>query len=142
MRNSPRSVMAHNVRQTNILVKRECAPGDIGESALWRHYVRMANDGTKNYLREWRKAKGYSLVQLGELVGKSHGQLSKIENGKHPWSQDLLEQLAKIYGCGPIDLLVSGPADQPNIFSIWHKANASQKREIADIADIVLKRAS
>ena len=49
-----------------------------------------------SYLKEKRKAKGLTLVQLAEQVGVSHPYLSQIENGKKssPPSSDVLIRLA------------------------------------------------
>ena len=38
-------------------------------------------------------------------VEMSHGQLSRVERGESPYSQNLLEGLAKLYRCEPADLI-------------------------------------
>lgn len=61
------------------------------------------------FIREWRKARGLTLVQLGELAGVDHGNLSKLERGIFPYSQSVLESLAIAMGITPVTLLALHP---------------------------------
>lgn len=61
------------------------------------------------FIREWRKARGLTLVQLGELAGVDHGNLSKLERGIFPYSQSVLESLAVALGISPVTLLALHP---------------------------------
>ncbi len=67
------------------------------------------------YLREWRKAKGLTLTQLGHLAGVDHGNLSKLERGIFPYSQAVLEKLADALGVSPAMLLSFSPAEAEEI---------------------------
>lgn len=77
-------------------------------------YVRRL--GT-HFLREWRRAKGYSLRSLAdklENVAKfemSHANIGRIENGEQPYTEELLEALADIYRCKVVDLLSRKPEE-------------------------------
>lgn len=87
--------------------------------------VRMAQQPRiwrKTYLREWREFRDKSLESVSAQMGLTHGQLSKIERGLHPYSQHVLEVAALEYGCTVLDLLSRPPgeADKP--------AAAKQKR--------------
>lgn len=62
------------------------------------------------FIRDWRKFRRLSLVELAERVGVTHATLSRVETGKSPYSQDLLENLARELGCRPVDLLLRDPA--------------------------------
>lgn len=73
------------------------------------------------FIREWRKARGLTLVQLGELAGVDHGNLSKLERGIFPYSQSVLESLAVALGISPVTLLALHP-----------DAVAKLKEELAD----------
>lgn len=44
-------------------------------------------------------------------MGLTHGQLSKIERGLHPYSQNVLEVAALEYGCTVVDILSRPPSD-------------------------------
>jgi transcriptional regulator with XRE-family HTH domain len=51
-----------------------------------------------HFLREWREWAEYTLEDAAEAVELSHAQLSRIERRLQPYSQPLLEALAKVYG--------------------------------------------
>jgi transcriptional regulator with XRE-family HTH domain len=57
------------------------------------------------YIREWRKHRGLTLVQLAERVGMTQASMSRIETGKQPYSQGVLEALADALSCDPADLI-------------------------------------
>ena len=102
----------------------------------------------KHYLREWRDHRGYSLERVAEqletlshhheflrpdgkkAVGTTHQNLGKIERGVVPYSQTLLEMLAKIYNTDAGSLIIRNPQDPEAIYSIWDNIPAS-KREAA-----------
>jgi transcriptional regulator with XRE-family HTH domain len=64
-----------------------------------------------SYMREWRQSADLKLPQMAKLVGKSISTLSKIENGKLPYGQEVLEGYAAAIGCSPADLLSRKPQD-------------------------------
>ena len=69
----------------------------------------------RSYIREWRKDAGLTLEglvgRLAELSGYeiTDGQLSRIERGDQPYTQDLLEALAVALRCEPADLIRRPP---------------------------------
>lgn len=63
------------------------------------------------YLREWRKAKGLTLTELGRLAGIDHGNLSRLERGIFPYSQGVLEKLAAALDTSPAIILTFTPAE-------------------------------
>jgi transcriptional regulator with XRE-family HTH domain len=83
--------------------------------------------GTKTFIREWRRAKGLTLVQLAERIGITHGQLSKVERGLRPYSQLLLEALARELGTDPASLLMRNPTDPDGIWSIWDQVPPTER---------------
>ena len=80
-----------------------------------------------NFLRQWRKHRGLTLEAVGAEVGR-------VEKSEVPYSQDLLEQLADIYGCEIADLLVRDPTDPEGMWSIWDRAQPAQRNQIAAVA--------
>ena len=57
-------------------------------------------------LRELRRAKGLSQVQLAERTGIDQGALSRIENGKtQAMDFDVMARLCDALGCEPGDLI-------------------------------------
>lgn len=87
-----------------------------------------------NFLRQWRKHKGLTLETVGAEVGMTGPNLGRVEKGEVPYSQDLLEQLAEMYGCEIADLLVRDPTDPEGIWSIWDRAQPAQRSQIAAVA--------
>ncbi|MFI6154445.1 Scr1 family TA system antitoxin-like transcriptional regulator [Kitasatospora sp. NPDC051170] len=57
-------------------------------------------------LRRFRKAKGYTQIQLGELIHYSDSLISLIENGQRPAPLTLLRRADKVLDtCGALELL-------------------------------------
>jgi transcriptional regulator with XRE-family HTH domain len=93
----------------------------------------------RNFLREWRRKSNRTLEQVADHLHMTHGNLSKIERGKVPWNEDLLDALADLYGCEPVDLLIRDPSDPEGIWSIWDNAKPVERRQIVAIAEAVVK---
>jgi len=68
-----------------------------------------------NNLRTYRKSSGLSLRQVGDKVGLSVSQLSRIERGKAPITTLLLDSLAELYLCDISDLLDASPGPLKSI---------------------------
>jgi len=83
---------------------------------------------TKTYLREWRKHARLSLEAAAAEMGLTHGQLSKIERGLHPYSQRILDVAARLYRCTVADLLIRAPGEADDLFGLWARFDARQKR--------------
>lgn len=82
----------------------------------------------RTFLREWREAREKTLEEVAAKMGIGHWQLSKIERGKSPYSQKILEIASKEYGCTVADLLTRRPTDSPGLFSVWEKLDEGQRR--------------
>lgn len=118
----------------NIAVKPQCSWGGIGNGYVVAHIVRMAKTYSRTFLREWRKHRGKTLVQVAEYLHMTHGQLSKIERGDQPYNQGLLEALAELYMCAPADLIIRDPSDPQGMWSIWDNAAPGDRDKIVAIA--------
>lgn len=102
------------------------------------HHVHMAKKPTKKpeglkptFLRAWRDQTQLSLETAAEHLGMTHGQLSKIERGKSPYNQRLLESAAKLYGCTVVDLLTRGPDEAEGLFAAYANLDSEGKRQAA-----------
>jgi transcriptional regulator with XRE-family HTH domain len=93
----------------------------------------------RTFLREWRRHRDKTLVQVAEELHLTHGQLSKIERGLQPYNQELLERLSEIYNCEPVDLLIRDPSEPTNIWSIWNQAKPGERRQIETVAEALLR---
>ena len=87
-----------------------------------------------NFLRQWRKARGLSLAAVGAEIGMDGTNLGRVEKGEVPYSQDLLEMLADLYGCEIVDLLIRDPGDPDGMWSIWDQAKPTEREQIVRVA--------
>jgi transcriptional regulator with XRE-family HTH domain len=99
--------------------------------------VRMAKTG--HFLRAWRQHRGLTLEQAAERVPTTHATLSRIERGKLPYNQALLEILADVYMTDPASLLMRDPSSPDALWSIWDRLAPVQKEQVTEMAK-VLKR--
>jgi transcriptional regulator with XRE-family HTH domain len=67
---------------------------------------------TKSFLRAWRVHRGLSQEAAASRLDLDRTTLSKIENGKVPYNQVLLEMAAEAYGCEPADLIMRDPKSE------------------------------
>lgn len=99
----------------------------------------MTGKRRPTYLRQWREHRQKTLVQVAEHLHMTHGNLSKIERGLVPYNQELLERLAELYRCEPVDLLIRDPSDPESIWSIWDKARPGERGQIAAVANAIVQ---
>ena len=105
------------------------------DSAHFSAMDRLKKPHNRTFIREWREHRNLTQVQLreriimpsGEPMGQGH--LSKLENGKLPYSQSILEQIAEALMCSPGDLLMRNPAQDNMIWSLWEKLGEGQRRQ-------------
>ncbi len=65
-----------------------------------------------NRIREYRKARGWSLQKLADAARTSKSQIDKLEKGLRRLTVDWMVRLARPLGCDPRDLL---PSSDPKI---------------------------
>lgn len=109
--------------------------------------MRIMQDRPKHYLREWRKHRGFKSIDAaieaakeiladrviaegeeGDLkrIGLSQSNMSRVESGKIPYNQDLLEILAEVYRTDPASLIMRNPLDPQAIWSIMDGVEPAQ----------------
>jgi transcriptional regulator with XRE-family HTH domain len=69
------------------------------------------------YLKEWREYRRLSQAQALKAlkykgVACSKPSLSRLENGRQPYSEPILLALADLYQCEPADLISRRPAEK------------------------------
>jgi transcriptional regulator with XRE-family HTH domain len=76
-------------------------------SGFFKHMVESAMSSTDlaNRIREWRNRRRLSLAELGEIVGLSRSEISKLESGSRRVRADHLVVLAKALKVAPEDLM-------------------------------------
>lgn len=96
---------------------------------------RLKQPHRRTFIREWREYRNLTQVQLRERVimpsgdPMGQGHLSKLENGKLPYTQPVLEQIADALNCNPGDLLMRNPLQEDMIWSLWSRLGDAQKRQ-------------
>lgn len=101
--------------------------------------MKRKGDKPGHFIRQWRKKKGLTLEQLAERIGMTHQNLGKIERGKVPYNQTLLELLADELGTDPASLIMRDPDHMDAIWSIWESLAQPQRTQLVEVAK-VLKR--
>jgi transcriptional regulator with XRE-family HTH domain len=99
----------------------------------------------RTFIRQWREHRGLTLEALADRVGQAvggftHASLSRIERGKQPYSQPILEALAHALQTDVASLLMRDPSDPEAIWSIWDEAKEGERREIVGYAKGVVRR--
>lgn len=110
------------------------------------HYVYMTRKVTprfkpeppRNFLREWREHRGLTLEQLAEFIGVTHPTLSRVERGKQPYSQGILEGYADRLSTDVASLLMRDP-ENDGMWSLWEQAKPGERRMILEIARTIVK---
>lgn len=121
----------------HIRVNGEYDPDALKGSRGACHYAAM--ERRPIFLKQWRKYRGLTQVQLAERIGIDQGQLSKIENRKRQYDEEFLALAAEALRCEPVDLLIRDPSDPEGIWSIWDALEPTQRRQVVEMAK-VLKR--
>ena len=86
------------------------------------------------FIRAWRKHRGLTLAQLADRllteleIDISEGQLSRIERGETPYSQDILEALAAVLRCEPADLIMRDPTQADAIWSLLETLKPTDRK--------------
>jgi transcriptional regulator with XRE-family HTH domain len=92
-------------------------------------------------LRAFRRAKGLTLRSLADAVGLSFTYLSKVENGRVPYTPaaDKIRALAQVLGVDALELLRLADKVPPELADLTANANArtfiERAREIASPDD-------
>lgn len=96
----------------------------------------------RTFLKEWREFHNLSQEAAASRLNISRTLLSKIENAKSPYSQQLLENAAVAYGCEVPDLIIRNPNSKDSVWSIQEqllKAPPEQRRQIFTVVEAMLK---
>lgn len=78
------------------------------------------------YIREWRTQQGKSLEFVASNVPMDKGNLSKVERGLLPYSQEMLERIADILGTEPGNLISRDPTKDGKVIDLVQRLNPAQ----------------
>jgi transcriptional regulator with XRE-family HTH domain len=96
----------------------------------------------KTHLREWRTYRNLSQEAAASRLEVSRTLLSKVENAKSPYTQQLLEKAALAYGVEVVDLLIRNPLDTNAVWSIQDqllKATPDVQRQAVAVVETILR---
>lgn len=127
--------MASNVYQMHTDCKPLCAGARLFPADALGDTLCMG----RHFLRAWRKHRNKTLETVAAELHMSHSQLSRIERGQQPYNQELLEELAELYMCDVVDLLIRDPSDPDGLWSISDQLEPVQRQQLVEFAK-VLKR--
>lgn len=94
----------------------------------------------KNYIREWRTKRNLSLRKLADRLetepgGKlviSHASISRIEQGKQPWSEDILVALSEALQV-PIGMLIDmNPEKEGEVVDLVRRLDEQKRAQVLD----------
>ena len=67
----------------------------------------------------------------------SAGQLSRIERGEQPYTQDLLEALATVLACTPADLIMRDPTDKDAAWSLLESLDRPSRMKAVKLIELL-----
>jgi transcriptional regulator with XRE-family HTH domain len=91
------------------------------------------------FIRAWRKHRDLTLAKLAERLAAeleikiSEGQLSRIERGETPYSQDTLEALAAVLRCEPADLIMRDPTQPDALWSLIETLKPVERQQALEV---------
>ena len=102
-----------------------------------------------HYLRAWRLHNRLTLEQAAERIERvseqrvgvaplsrpismSHATLSRIERGRIPYNQILLEHLAEVYRTDRASLIMRDPSDPEQLWSIWEQLKPVERTRVVE----------
>jgi transcriptional regulator with XRE-family HTH domain len=92
---------------------------------------------SRHFIKEWRKHRGLSQVQLAERIGIDKTYLSKIESGKRRYDQPFLEAASEALRCAPADLIMRDPSDPEGIWSLWDGLAPVERLQLVEIGKTI-----
>lgn len=101
------------------------------------------------YLKEWRKHRHLTQEQVVDrlaafddpLLPQTAASLSRLENGKQPYGQRILEALAGIYQCEPDHLIGRNPEKEGEVIDLWGRLSESQRRQARAVIEALQRDA-
>lgn len=81
--------------------------------------------------------------RVADAIGKedfSHASVGRIENGKQPYSQPILEAMADALQTDVASLLMRDPTSTGKMWSLWDQAKPGEQEVIEDFAETYLQR--
>lgn len=104
--------------------------------------IRSERPRRRTFIKQWRLHRGLTQEQLAGRLDMSTAQLSRIEAGVQPYTQDVLESAAEALQTDPASLIMRDPEADDAIWSIWDHAKPGERRQIVEVAKALTKTGS
>ncbi len=127
----------------NCIRRRSAAPRTRASSAHAQDAPPPPQARRPTFIRAWRKHRGLTLAQLADRLATeleveiSEGQISRIERGETPYSQDILEAVAAALRCEPADLIMRDPSTPDAIWSLIDSLKPADRVRALEILKVV-----
>jgi transcriptional regulator with XRE-family HTH domain len=90
------------------------------------------------FIKEWRQHRGLTQTKLADAIGISKPSLSRIENARQPYSQDILEALAKALNTDPASLIGRDPTRlSADLWDVWEKLRERDRPGALDVLQVL-----
>ena len=119
------------------LGKGESTPGSIAPPPRLLHPAYMSSSGPKHFLRPWRKLRKMTTYEVADAVGTTHATISRIETGKMPYNQHILEKLSDLYQVSVADLLATDPASPAGRAAAATGLDPDKAQRVAEYAEFL-----
>lgn len=102
------------------------------------------------YFKQWRKHRGLTQEQVIDrlaamddpLIPQTTASLSRLENGKQPYTQRSLEALAEVYQCEPDQLLGRDPTKEGEVIDLVAQLTERQRRQALAVIDAIRRESA
>lgn len=99
---------------------------------------RLKQGAHRHFIKEWRKHRRLTQVQLAERMGMARSYLSLIESGQRRYDQPFLEAAAEALNCSPADLIMRNPTDPDGLWSIYDGLTAPQRKQAVQLLRVLI----
>jgi len=90
------------------------------------------------FIRQWREWREISVEALGEAIEMSGATVSRIENGKQPYIQPVIEKIADVLGVEVATLLTTPPSPARPLFDTLAYATTDELQKLAVVAEALI----
>ena len=96
----------------------------------------MSDDSLDSlHFKAWRKHAGMTQQQAAEGLGISRNYLSELERGDKRYNQDILEAMARVYGCSIGDLFRDPDAGETKWATIFDRIPSETREQAMKTAE-------
>lgn len=116
---------------------------------VWQHYApcRKIQGMAGPYFKQWRKHRHLTQEQVIErlaafddpLIPQTAASLSRVENGKQPYTQRIVEALADVYDCEPDHIIGRDPTKEGEVIDLWARLDEKQRRQARAVIEALQK---